>query len=486
MKERIPAKRVFGVGLALLSLPTLLLFGVLGGAVAILICSTIASHLAEKSADSFVKDGCLASCFVGGCISWVSLVSSLAVVAATSKVLNSAFGEVTLPYLWTPIAGPDGSVALLIVGSIPSFILGAILALTLRASANGGSRISALLTKYLRNNFFFSRPHLREWFLIAALMVFAFNYSNLTKKIQRLEEASTLYASRNSDDTTLRKSVFIARLAMIADSGNLFDPASVGPILQLPILPVANQDVRQPSSCLEDSNSRNDTATTVNLGGHPWYLSGPPDIQKMMSEFPNITSNAPTITYRIAGHVKCPIHDVARGGAKATLSVSNLTRFACIRDSDIKALLPKVDYIRGPHTIDEDFSYRGKVNDETGTYLTFMFKAGLEGYCVHHVTLEQSQETGLQYRRARAKYLHCIAQENRRYCENLASSGSKPDNMREHSRSICGSIDAFYRKEPLTGIEPEPIQAQEKRDFVRMTCDRPSPSSPITTKQRPR
>jgi hypothetical protein len=59
-------------------------------------------------------------------------------------------------------------------------------------------------------------------------------------------------------------------------------------------------------------------------------------------------------------------------------------------------------------------TFQGRLGDDSGTTLTFNFRAGAA--CALDAELKQGQEDGLRYRRAVYKYLSCRAPSDREFC----------------------------------------------------------------------
>lgn len=138
MTQRTRAQNVFRISAVVFSAPGFFLFGLLGGAITSLSCAYVADRLALSSRTTFEKEGYLASCFVGACISWASLFAGMLAVAAFGFLALIALGEVEWPRkLWLigPFARPEGALVGLVMVSLPSIMLGAILGLFAHSGA---------------------------------------------------------------------------------------------------------------------------------------------------------------------------------------------------------------------------------------------------------------------------------------------------------------------------------------------------------------
>jgi hypothetical protein len=103
---------------------------------------------------------------------------------------------------------------------------------------------------------------------------------------------------------------------------------------------------------------------------------------------------------------------------------------------------------------------QGRQGDDSGTRLTFVFRAGAS--CALSAEVRQDQEAGLRYRRASYRYSKCREPSDREFClmhPNVSwSNGEAIDEMNIQADKRCGTVDSLYRQEPNSGISPPPIE----------------------------
>jgi hypothetical protein len=81
--------------------------------------------------------------------------------------------------------------------------------------------------------------------------------------------------------------------------------------------------------------------------------------------------------------------------------------------------------------------------------------------------LEKDQQKGLRFRRASEKYAQCAVTANQQYCATHAhptwGDGDAQYDMQAHVNKVCGTLNAFYLREPLTGQPPKPLKNNGRR-----------------------
>jgi len=113
--------------------------------------------------------------------------------------------------------------------------------------------------------------------------------------------------------------------------------------------------------------------------------------------------------------------------------------------------------------------YKGRLDDDSGTTLTFNFRAGVE--CALAADITQDQEKGLRYRRAQYKYQTCREVTDREFCAvhpDVAWGDRKMlGEMEVAATKKCGTVDSIYLDEPATGVAPPLLP----RRIRRSPCD---------------
>jgi len=87
------------------------------------------------------------------------------------------------------------------------------------------------------------------------------------------------------------------------------------------------------------------------------------------------------------------LHD----GMQATLTFNGLPAFTCLTPSNIRSAIPEAEFVMATDGL-YLVQYKGRLDDDSGTTLTFDFRAGVE--CALAADITQDQEKGLRYRRA--------------------------------------------------------------------------------------
>jgi hypothetical protein len=131
-----------------------------------------------------------------------------------------------------------------------------------------------------------------------------------------------------------------------------------------------------------------------------------------------------------------------------------LPPFVCISAEDIRKGLPRSHFIMATDGVSE-MRYDGHLDDDSGTMLSFRFRAGAD--CALSADIEQSQRSGLRYLRALSKFRSCSAAVDKKFCAERAPGGwdgAAFDEMERNRSRSCGTVNALYLKEPRSGEVP--------------------------------
>jgi hypothetical protein len=250
--------------------------------------------------------------------------------------------------------------------------------------------------------------------------------------------------------------------------GNLFEPKTVANILDVKLeSSVAEREV--PLSCAAHFRT-----TTLTAPSTSWFHSLPSGVGHV--PVPAFTINPATVTgdpelsYEIIHYVYCGEWPRLQDGRKATLTFDGLPAFNCLKPSQIRAAIPEVKLIvatDGVYLVE----YRGRLDNASGTTLTFNFRAGVA--CALSARVSQDQEDGLRYRRAQFKFETCRVAADREFCSAHPDFAWRDSamvaEMNGHAVAKCGSINTIYLREPATGARPPPLPERRHRS----PCDAP-------------
>jgi hypothetical protein len=282
-----------------------------------------------------------------------------------------------------------------------------------------------------------------------------------------LGQVDAAVETRQSDADSVR-SQFLARLRRVSDVGDLFEPKTVAHILGVKLeSSVAEREV--PLSCTAHFRT-----TTLTAPSTSWFHSLSSGVGHV--PVPAFTINPATVTgdpelsYEIIHYVYCGEWSRLQDGRRATLTFNGLPAFNCLKPSQIRAAIPGVKLrvaTDGVYLVE----YRGRLDDTSGTTLTFNFRAGVA--CALSARVSQDQEAGLRYRRAQFKFETCRVAADRAFCS------AHPDfawgdtamlaEMNGNAVAKCGNVNAIYLKEPANGARPPPLPQRIRRS----PCDGP-------------
>jgi hypothetical protein len=185
---------------------------------------------------------------------------------------------------------------------------------------------------------------------------------------------------------------------------------------------------------------------------------------------PATVTGDPELSYEIIHYAYCAEWPRLQDGRKATLTFNGLPAFNCLKPSQIRAAIPEVKLIvatDGVYLVE----YRGRLDDTSGTTLTFNFRAGVA--CALSARVSQDREDGLRYRRAQLKFETCRVAADREFCSAHPDfAGSDNEMLAEMNRQAvakCGNVNTIYLKEPATGARPPPLPKRPRRS----PCDVP-------------
>ena len=254
---------------------------------------------------------------------------------------------------------------------------------------------------------------------------------------------------------------FIRRLARVADSGTLDDPGKTMNLLNMAYRQDTVQMAASPPDCSVDWHPESQLRTDVQSVDDSWYHPSPFGIRSLFVPAfmvnPAVAINgAPKFAYSVTRTIRCTDSFRLQDKTEAKLDLYPLPPFACITRADIARALPRASYEVATDGVSVD-RYQGKLDDDSGSTLTFGFRAG--ALCALSASIGQSQEDGLRFRRAVSKLQACSAEVTQPFCAAHPpfSWGDPLDGeLRRLVTQRCGTLNTVYLKEPRSGQAPPP------------------------------
>lgn len=256
---------------------------------------------------------------------------------------------------------------------------------------------------------------------------------------------------------------FVARVARIADSGTLDDPGKTMSLLGMDYRADTVQKAPSPPDCAINWHPRSQLVTTVERAGSDWYVPTQYGVQNLhvpgfFVNPPETIKGDPGIHYAITHTITCGdgLGQQLVDHTEVELDLYTLPSYACITSADIAQAIPRT-YAEGATDGVTFYGYRGHTDDDTGTVLSFVFRAGAP--CALFATIKQSQQSSLRYARAVSKFHACYEETSRAFCASRPSFGFGDAAYGEMKQAIlqrCETINAVYLAEPKTGLPPPP------------------------------
>ncbi|WCM22840.1 hypothetical protein NDK50_33215 [Paraburkholderia bryophila] len=262
-----------------------------------------------------------------------------------------------------------------------------------------------------------------------------------------------------SEDRDTVVNDFLVRLKNVADSGALNDVDKTMKLLGMGYSQKTTEMTPSPPDCSIDWHPKSTLKTDVQRTGNDWYQPTQFGVLNLAvpGSFVNpseIVKGEPTMNYAVTHTVRCTDKFRLQDSTEAKLDLYRLPPYACVTVPDIARVFPGA---RPQYATDGylPYSYEGHLDEDTGTFVTFSFRRG-EG-CALGISVEQSQESGMRFRRAVYKFQSCWAETQVDYCAGLSQSERgqpRSGEMSQYILSRCPTMNALYLKEPLTGELP--------------------------------
>lgn len=263
-------------------------------------------------------------------------------------------------------------------------------------------------------------------------------------------------------DASPVQAVFLGRLQDLALAGQLFDTRATAATLGMRFNE-ATQEVLLPFPDCRDGTKATAQVTTVSVSDTSWFHTLPSGAGHIsvpaFTINPATVSGDPTFDYRIFHSLQCTESRRLRDKTDAVLSFAGLPAFTCLTPANIRIVLPKASLVQATDGVFM-VELQGRQGDDSGTMLTFYFRAGAS--CALGADVRQDQEAGLRYRRALYRYSKCREPSDRDFCSthpNIGWSNREAiDEMNLQADKRCGTVDSLYLQEPNSRISPPPIE----------------------------
>jgi hypothetical protein len=268
------------------------------------------------------------------------------------------------------------------------------------------------------------------------------------------------------------RSALLERLRHLAEEGNLFDPQAAAQTLRIKLQTSRREGYPNPPMDCGDGTKRSSLVTTVTATGPSWFHALPSGAGHIAIPAyainPSGVSGDPTLEYQIYHSIYCRDWPRLQDATEANLSFNGLPAYTCLTPANIKDEIPEAQFVQATDGVFL-VTFQGRLRDDSGTALTFWFRAGAD--CALGASLQQSQEDGLRYRRAVYKYELCRGPVEHAFCSEHGSFGWADSallkKMVVQVYERCGTVNSFYVREPATGDLPPRLT----RDPRRLPCE---------------
>jgi hypothetical protein len=264
-------------------------------------------------------------------------------------------------------------------------------------------------------------------------------------------------------EQAVARSVLLGRLREAAEWGNLFDPQSLGKLLEMDLHAGMKPAYGSPRDCGDGSIST--AAVTTGSPTDTWFHtlqggSGHLSVPAFTIN-PATTTGDPVVEYKMYHSVHCRDWQRLQDATEAEISFGNLPAYACVTVADIRTAIPHAQFIPATDGV-YLVSLQGRLNDDSGTKLTFNFRWGVD--CALGASIRQDQEDGLRNRRAQYKFAACRGPVERQFCLSHGDFGWEDREALKAMATLvyekCGTTTTFYLKEPLTGQAPTELPSR--------------------------
>lgn len=257
--------------------------------------------------------------------------------------------------------------------------------------------------------------------------------------------------------------IFLQRIKNIADSGKLFDPRATGAILDLHFNAEVRDNIKRPIDCSDPLRKElKALSTQLTATEASWYHPLPTGEGHVLLPRafinPEMTTGDAKLYYSIGETIGCPNSTIIQKRMDAQLSFGDLPSFACILPSDIKAAIPKAEFVQATDGVSL-VMYDGHLDNRSGTTVRFEYRLGVR--CALGVNIVQDTREGLRALWARAAFSRCKQKVRQTFCASHAHltwrDNDFMNDMDAHVRQVCGTENTFYLREGAHRERPEPL-----------------------------
>ncbi|CBJ38852.1 exported protein of unknown function [Ralstonia solanacearum CMR15] len=263
---------------------------------------------------------------------------------------------------------------------------------------------------------------------------------------------------------------FLGVLKTLADTAPLNDPVKVGATLGVKF----NKTVvtSGPSHAEAFANSfERDEYTPIDP---TWFTSGPPGYASTGNFKPNghngfVAGIDPTamgtkvnLKYFESKRFGLPDEnftlraDVPKNDTHTTVIFYGIDKLTCITRQDIESFFPEIHHMGATDASSERYLYYPPAREESGSVLSF---EALGEKCLTEATVSEFSGFGKRIKRAILKFAKCLQDAGTAFCRAYPNAAPRDfsihDQLKFHLRENCGSLDAFYEKEPRNSQEPQ-------------------------------
>lgn len=263
---------------------------------------------------------------------------------------------------------------------------------------------------------------------------------------------------------------FLGMLKTLADVDALNDPAKVGAILGVNFSKTVVTSGPSHVEAFAKSFERDEYTPIAST----WFTGGPPGYASTGNFKPNgrngfVAGIDPTamgtkvnLKYFESKRFGLPVDtptlraDVPKNDTQTTVIFYGIDKLTCISRQDIESFFPELHHIEATDASSERYLYSPLAREESGNVLSFEAPGGK---CLTEATVNEFSGFGKRIKRAVLKFAQCLQDAGTAFCRAHPDATPRDfsihGQLKTHLRESCGSLDAFYEKEPENGQEPQ-------------------------------
>jgi hypothetical protein len=262
---------------------------------------------------------------------------------------------------------------------------------------------------------------------------------------------------------------FLGMLKTLADSENLDDPNQVGTILSVKF----DKTIVTTEPSHMESFAKSFERDEYTPSGKTWFTAGPPGYAStgnwkpnghngfMAGVDPTATGKQVNFKYFESKRFGLPDDlvgiraDIPKNDTQTTVIFYGIDKLTCITLQDIQSYFPGIHHMGATDASSERYLYYPSVREESGNVLSF---EAPEGKCVTEATVNEFSGFGKRIKRSINKFAKCLQDAGTAFCRKYPDATPQTfklyDQLKSYMRESCGTLDAFYEKEPQSGQEP--------------------------------